>query len=286
MNNLKTLLLLALLTGLLVFVGRLVGGVSGMVIAFAFALIMNFGAYWFSDKIALRMAGAHEIDEADDPELFALVRQLAERANLPMPRVAVIADPSPNAFATGRDPAHAVVAVTTGIQQLLTPYQLAGVIAHELAHIKNRDTLTMAIVATIAGVISFIGQMASWALMFGGFGRSDDDEGGAGVLGGLFAVIVAPIVAMLIQFAISRSREFEADAVGARIVGDPEALAGALARLEVGTQRVPMAASPATAHLFIVNPFGGLNIAHLFSTHPPTAERIARLRAMPFVPLR
>ncbi|MCS6802743.1 MAG: zinc metalloprotease HtpX [Chloroflexota bacterium] len=281
MNNLKTLLLLALLTGLLIFVGRLVGGVSGMVVAFIFAIAMNFGAYWFSDKIALRMAGAHEIDESQDPELFAMVRHLALRANLPMPRVAVIDDPSPNAFATGRDPAHGVVAVTTGIRQLLTPTQLAGVIAHELAHIKNRDTLTMAIVATIAGVISFIGQMASWALMLGGFGRSDEEEGG-GVLGGLFAVIVAPIVAMLLQFAISRAREYEADALGARIVGDPEALASALARLEAMVQRVPMEASPATAHLFIVNPFGGLNIAHLFSTHPPTAERIARLRAMQF----
>ncbi|MFN8532946.1 MAG: zinc metalloprotease HtpX [Dehalococcoidia bacterium] len=285
MNNLKTLLFLALLTGLLVFVGRLVGGFSGMVIAFGMAIVMNVGAYWFSDRIALRMAGAHEIDEAQDPALFSMVRQLAETAGLPMPRVAVISNASPNAFATGRDPQHAVVAVTTGIREILTPDQLAGVLAHELAHVKNRDTLTMAIVATIAGVISFVGQLAQWALLFGGFGRGDDDDGG-GVLGGLFAALIAPIVAMLIQFAISRSREYEADADGARIIGDPESLAGALARLEVGTQRIPMSASPATAHLFIVNPFGSLNIANLFSTHPPTAERVARLREMQVAPVR
>jgi len=280
MNNLKTLLLLALLTGLLILVGRLVGGASGMLVAFILALAMNFGAYWFSDRIALRLAGAQEINEADDPELFTLVRRLAARAGLPMPRLAVIDSPSPNAFATGRDPQHAVVAVTTGIRQILSPAELAGVVAHELAHVKNRDTLTMAIVASIAGAISFIGQLAQWALLLGGFGRSDDEENGASVFGGIVAALIAPIVAMLLQFAISRSREFEADATGARILGNPEPLASALARLEVATHQLPLATSPATAHLFIVNPFGRLDIANLFSTHPPTAERIARLRAM------
>jgi heat shock protein HtpX len=282
-NTLKTTVLLAALTGLLVVIGRWLGGPGGMMVAFIFALLMNFGAYWFSDKLALAMAGAREVSPAEAPELHRLVAELARRAGLPMPRVAIVESEAPNAFATGRNPRHGVVAVTTGIMRILDRDELAGVIAHELGHIKNRDTLISAVAATIAGAITMIANMAQWALMFGGLGSSSDDEeggGAAGLVGGLFLIILAPIAATLIQLAISRAREFDADASGAHIAGNPIALASALRKLEAWSARRPMAVNPATAHMYIVNPLRGGAIAGLFSTHPPTEQRIARLERL------
>jgi len=286
-NTLKTVALLAALTALFIFVGRLIGGNGGMIIAFFFAVIMNFGAYWFSDKIALRMAGAHEVSYNEAPELHRLVDQLAAYGRLPKPKVCVIDNPSPNAFATGRDPGHAAVAVTTGILRILNTQELAGVLAHELAHIKNRDTLIMTVVATFAGAITMLAHMAQWALIFGGM-RGDDDEGGGlgSLAGGILMIFLAPIAATIIQLAISRAREYSADSGGARIVGEPLALASALEKLDAAVHRVPMAVNPAAAHLFIVNPFSGGAIAGLFSTHPPVAERVARLRDMAMNPSR
>jgi heat shock protein HtpX len=280
-NSLKSAALLALLTGLLVFIGNAMGGSGGMLLAFGFALVMNFSAYWYSDKLALSMAQAHEVSEQQAPELHRMVEQVAYLSGMPKPRVYVVDSPSPNAFATGRDPQHAAVAVTTGIMGLLEPRELAGVLAHELAHVRNRDTLWSTIAATIAGAISMIAQMAQWAMIFGGFGRRSDEDEGPGLVGGLFTILLAPLVATIIQLAVSRSREYEADATGARLSHDPLALASALAKLERGTAMRPMVeASPATAHLFIVNPFSGSNLGKLFSTHPPIEDRIRRLHQM------
>ncbi|MEK7338607.1 MAG: zinc metalloprotease HtpX [candidate division NC10 bacterium] len=276
-NTFKTAVLLGALTGLLVVFGNFFGGQQGMVIAFAFALLMNFGAYWFSDRIVLAMYRAREVSEAEAPELVAMVRGLAQRARLPMPRVYVIPTPSPNAFATGRSPRHAAVAVTEGILGLMDREELEGVLAHELAHVRNRDTLISTIAATLAGVIMMLANMARWAAFFGG-GRDDEDRGG--VLGLVVMAVLAPFAALLIQMAISRAREYLADATAAQVTKKPGALASALERLQQASQRLPLQANPATAHLFIVNPLSGRSLLGLFSTHPPVEERVARLRAM------
>jgi heat shock protein HtpX len=280
-NTLKTTLLLAALTGLFVVIGSAIGGQTGMLIAFAMAVTMNLGAWWFSDSLALRMSGAREVSPAEAPMLHQLVATLAAQAGLPKPRVCLVESEAPNAFATGRSPAKGAVAVTTGIMQLLNRDELAGVLAHELAHIKHRDTLIASVVATLAGAITMLANIAQWTLLFGGLGGSDEEEGEglAGVAGSLVMIMVAPIAALLIQMAISRSREFSADAGGARILGDPLPLASALEKLEWTASRAPMPVNPATAHLYIVNPLHG-GISGLFRTHPYTAERVARLRAM------
>jgi heat shock protein HtpX len=253
-----------------------------MVIALVFAVAMNMGAWWFSDTLALRMSGAQEVSPEEAPDLHQMVETLSLRAGIPKPRVYIIESETPNAFATGRSPAHGAVAVTTGIARLLTRDELAGVVAHELAHIKHRDTLISSVAASIAGAISMIADMAMWAMIFGGLGGSDEEEdngGIAGMVGGVLTMILAPIMAMIIQMAISRAREFSADAGGAQILGDPLPLASALEKLEWAAGRVPMDAKPATSHLYIVNPMMG-GLAGLFRTHPPTEERIARLRAL------
>ena len=279
-NLIKTGFLLVVLTCLLVLIGGAVGGRQGMAIAFLLALVMNFGSYWFSDKIVLSMYGAQPVDEAQAPVLYRIVRELAAKAHIPVPRIYIIQDDSPNAFATGRNPQHAAVAVTEGILRIMTEDELRGVLAHELSHVKNRDTLIMTIAATIAGAITYLAQMAQWAAIFGG-GRRDNEEGGGGsAIGTLLMAILAPIAAMLIQMAISRSREYEADATGARVAGRASGLEHALQKLDTASKRVPMEATPATAHLFIVNPLTSGGLASLFSTHPPIEERIARLRAM------
>ncbi|MCL4302673.1 MAG: zinc metalloprotease HtpX [Anaerolineae bacterium] len=281
-NTFKVTLLLAALTGLFIFIGSALGGQTGMFIAFGLAVLMNMGAWWFSDKLALKMSGAQEITPAEAPDLHRLVEQLAERAKLPKPAVYMIDSDAPNAFATGRSPSKSAVAVTRGIMHLLNRDELAGVIAHELAHIKNRDTLISSVAATIAGAITMLADMATWAMIFGGFGGSEDEEeGGLGELAGsLVFIIVAPLAAMLIQLAISRSREFSADATGARILGDSLPLANALEKLERGADRHPLEVNPAASPLYIVNPLRGGGLAGLFRTHPATAERVARLRAM------
>jgi heat shock protein HtpX len=282
-NTVKTTLLLGGLTGLLVLIGSALGGTSGMIIAFVFAILMNMGAWWFSDSIALRFSGAQPVSAAEAPELHQMVETLAERANIPKPAVYLIDSPAPNAFATGRSPQKAAVAVTTGIMSLLTPSELAGVVAHELAHIKHRDTLISSVAATIGGAISMIADMAMWSALFGGFG-GDDEEGG-GLAGGFVMLIIAPIAALLIQLAISRSREFSADEGGARILGDPRPLASALEKLDywfhnragmVNQQPV----NPATAHLYIMNPLTAGGLGNLFRTHPPTEQRVERLLAL------
>jgi heat shock protein HtpX len=279
-NLIKTGFLLVVLTCLLVLIGGAVGGRQGMAIAFLLALVMNFGSYWFSDKIVLSMYGAQPVDEAQAPVLYRIVRELAAKAHIPVPRIYIIQDDSPNAFATGRNPQHAAVAVTEGILRIMTEDELRGVLAHELSHVKNRDTLIMTIAATIAGAITYLAQMAQWAAIFGG-GRRDNEEGGGGsAIGTLLMAILAPIAAMLIQMAISRSREYEADATGARVAGRASGLEHALQKLDTASKQVPMEATPATAHLFIVNPLTSGGLATLFSTHPPIEERIARLRAM------
>ena len=272
-NTTKTTLLLAALTGFFVFVGGALGGTGGMVIALLFAVTINMAAWWFSDKMALKMSRAREVTPAEAPELHRMVEILSQRAGIPKPSVHIIDSPAPNAFATGRSPAKGAVAVTTGITQVLNRDELAGVIAHELAHIKNRDTLISSIAATIAGAISMIADMAIWSMIFGG---GDEEEGGAG---GFLMLILAPIAALIIQMAISRSREFVADAEGARILGDPQPLADALRKIESSVKQRPMEVQPATSHLYIINPvFGGL--AGLFSTHPATEKRIAKLQEM------
>ncbi|MDA8414938.1 MAG: zinc metalloprotease HtpX [Desulfobacteraceae bacterium] len=276
MNTLKTTLLMALLTVLLVSLGGALGGRGGMGIALVMAAGMNFFSYWFSDKMVLSMYGAQEISESDDPRYYGVVRRLAQRAGLPMPKVYLINTETPNAFATGRNPQHAAVAATSGILRILSEDELAGVMAHELAHVKNRDILISSIAATFAGAITYLAHMAQFAAIFGG-GRNDDDEGG-GIFGMILMAILAPIAAMLVQMAISRSREFGADAGGASISGTPLALANALQKLEMGNQQIPMEATTATAHMFIVNPLTGGGLMSLFSTHPPMAERIARLQ--------
>src|SRR5262245_13232131 len=280
MNRLKTTVLLATLTALLLWLGHALAGQGGLMMALVFAGLMNFGAYWWSDKLVLRMYGAQEVTEAEAPGLHGVIRNLARRADLPMPRVYRLPQEAPNAFATGRCPEHAAVAVTDGLVQLLDREELTGVIAHELGHVKNRDTLIMTVAATVAGAVSMLANMAQWGLIFGS-GRSSDDEERHHPVLGLIGVIVAPIAAMLIQLAISRSREFLADESGARLSGDPLALARALRKIEAWSQKVPMTAgSPATAHLFIVNPFTGGGLARLFATHPSTAERVQRVEAM------
>ena len=281
MNTTKTVFLMAVMTVLLVFVGSLLGGKGGMMIAFVMALVMNVGSYWFSDKIVLRMYGGQELTRSDAPELFQITEELAARGGLPMPKVYLIRGDQPNAFATGRDPDHAAVAVTEGIMRMLSRDELRGVIAHELAHVKHRDILVGTIAATMAGAISMLANMAQWAMIFGG-GRSSDDREGGSPVAGLVMMIVAPFAAMLIQMAISRSREFLADEGGAQMAGDPMGLAGALRKLEARAHQIPMEASPSTAHMFIVNPLSGGGIMKLFSTHPPMEERIARLEAMAY----
>jgi heat shock protein HtpX len=283
-NMLKTTLLLATLTGLLVIVGQMVGGTSGMIIAFIFAVIMNFGTYWYSDKIVLKMYRAQEVTAADYPELYGIVQKLTLRANLPMPKVYIVNTSMPNAFATGRNPQHAAVAATTGILGLLNAEELEGVLAHELAHVKNRDTLISAVAATIAGVITMLATWAQWAAIFGGIGGRDN-QGSGNIIGFIALAIVAPIAATIIQLAISRSREFAADAEGARISQKPWALANALEKLEYGSahyreRKGDVHASESTAHMFIVNPLKGSSLMNLFRTHPVTEERIKRLRAM------
>ena len=282
MNHVKTFFLLMVLTGLLLLIGGAVGGQAGLIIALVFALAMNFGAYWFSDKIALSMAHARPITADDDPQLYQLVAEQARLANMPMPKVYEIDDPSPNAFATGRNPQNAAVAVTTGIRHILTPEELAGVMAHEMAHVGNRDTLIMTIVATIAGAITMLAFMAQFAAIFGSFGgHSDDDEGGGGnIITLLIIAIIMPIAATIIRMAISRAREFQADQTGAHTCGNPEALARALEKLERGSEIRPMKVNEAASHLFIVNPLSGRSMARLFSTHPPIEERVRRLREM------
>jgi len=283
MNALRTTLLLGLLSCLLIIAGGAIGGRSGMTFALVMAGVMNLVSYWFSDKIVLSMYGARQVSEADYPEFYGMVRQLAISAGMPMPKVYLIESDTPNAFATGRNPEHAAVAATTGILRILSREELMGVMAHELTHVRNRDILISSIAATIAGAITYLAHMAQWAAMFGA-GRDSDDEGGGGMFGMILMAILAPIAAMLIQMAISRSREFGADTGGAEISGNPLYLAGALRKLEMANQQIPMDANPATAHMFIVNPLSGSGMMSLFSTHPPLEERIRRLEAMAYGP--
>jgi heat shock protein HtpX len=278
MNKLKTTFFLALLAGLFVVVGSLIGGRNGATVAFIIALVMNFGAYWFSDKIVLRMYGAKQVSEAEAPVLYRIVRNLATRAQLPMPKVYLIESDTPNAFATGRDPQHAAVAATTGILRILSEEELTGVMAHELSHVTHRDILISTVAATIAGAISYLAQMLQWALIFGGGDREERHP--LSFVAEIAVMILAPIAATLIHLAVSRSREYDADLGGAQLCGQPLWLAEALRKLHLGVQRFPMQANPSTAHLFIVSPLTGNGILSLFSTHPPIEARIARLEAM------
>lgn len=280
MNTLKTGLLLGALTGLLMLIGGWFGGQNGVVIAFLFAMAMNFGSYWFSDKIVLRMYHAQPVSESEAPELYRMVKDLALRASMPMPRLYIIPEETPNAFATGRNEQHAVVAVTEGLLRILSRDELEGVLSHEMTHIRNRDILIGSIAATLAGAIVMLANMAQWTAMFGGGGHDDDEGGGGNILGLIVMAMLAPIAATLIQMAISRSREFLADEGGARISGKPYSLAGALEKLSQASRALPMQANPSTAHMFIVNPLTGRSLMNLFSTHPPIEERIARLRSM------
>ncbi|QXE89047.1 zinc metalloprotease HtpX [Geomonas subterranea] len=277
MNRFKTAVLLTTLTLIMVALGGAIGGRGGMYFAFFMACAMNLFSYWFSDKIVLRMYGAQEITEAENPAFYGMIRRLAVQGGLPMPRVYIIPSESPNAFATGRNPDHAAVAATEGILRILTPEEMEGVMAHELSHVANRDILISTIAATIAGAISMLANMVQWAAIFGS--RSDDEEGGG--WGGLALAIIAPIAAMLIQLAVSRSREYLADESGARLCGKPLSLANALRKLDQASRALPMyEARPATAHMFIVNPLSAGMLMKLFSTHPPMEERIARLEQM------
>ncbi|MGH9522155.1 MAG: zinc metalloprotease HtpX [Terriglobales bacterium] len=283
-NALKTTALLGLLTGLIMVVGEYFGGRQGLVLALGFAAVMNFVSYFFSDKISLAMYRAQPVTREQLPRVYDVVERLTQRIGLPMPKIFVIPNESPNAFATGRNPSHASVAVTQGILDLLNDEELEGVLAHELGHVRNRDILISSIAATLAGAITFAARMAMWGAMFGGYGGRDDREGNGGAIGMLAMMILAPFAAMLIQLAVSRSREYGADETGAHFTGNPYALASALRKLDAYSRRVPMAASPTTAHLFIVQPLlgmGGLNWAGLFSTHPPIAKRIERLTGHP-----
>lgn len=283
MNTLRTTILLAVLTALLIWIGDMLGGRQGAIIALLLAGGMNFFSYWFSDKIVIKMYGGQEVTAQDDPELYGMVQDLTQRAGLPMPKVYLLPQDTPNAFATGRNPEHAAVAVTDGIRRILNKRELAGVLGHELSHVKNRDILVSTIAATLAGAIGYLAQMAQWAMIFGG-NRDRDEEGGGNIFGLIVMMIVAPIAAMLIQMAVSRSREYGADEGGAKVTGDPLALASALRKLHMGAQNIPLevnnATANATAHMFIVNPLTGGGLASLFSTHPPMEERIARLEAM------
>ena len=281
-NTLATTALLGALTGLFVLAGGAIGGTSGMIVALLFAALMNFGMYWFSDKLALKMSGAREVTSAEQPALHVMVEQLSQRAGIPKPRVYLIDSEQPNAFATGRNPTKGAVAVTTGISRLLTSDELAGVVAHELAHIKHRDTLISALAATAAGAITMLADMAMWALIFGGLGGDEEEGGIGGMVGGFLMLLVAPIAATIIQLAISRTREYRADAGGAAILGDPLPLASALEKLEWAAGRTtPPVHTPAAAHLYIVNPLrGGAGLLSLFRTHPASEERIRRLRLL------
>ena len=282
MNTLKTTVLLAALTGLLMAVGAFFGGSQGMMFMFVISILMNFGSYWFSDKIVLKMYGAQEVTPQDAPDLTRMVSGLAQKAKMPMPKVYIINTEVPNAFATGRDPEHGVVAVTTGIMRALNYEELEGVVAHELAHIKNRDTLISTIVASIAGVIAMIGNIAQWSAIFG-LGRGDDEEGGiGGIVELVFLIVVAPLTATLIQLGVSRSREYMADQTGGTMSGNPLALASALKKIEYyAKHRVMPAATPATSHMFIINPLSGAGgmLVSLFSTHPSTTDRVTKLEA-------
>ena len=280
-NQFKTFLLMLILTGLFMLVGSVIGGRSGVMYAFVLAALMNFVTYWFSDKIVLRMYGAKEVAQGEAPELYGIVGELTNKAGLPMPKVYIMGNDTPNAFATGRNPEHAAVAVTTGILRILSKEELMGVIGHELSHIQHRDILVSTIAATMAGAISMLASMARWGAIFGG-GRSNDDEGGGGGGNFLFVLLftmVASVAAMMIQMAISRSREYMADEGGARLT-HPLSLAKALGKLDMAARRIPMEANPSTAHMFIVNPLTGGGVLSLFSTHPPIEERIARLEEM------
>jgi heat shock protein HtpX len=274
-NSIRTGILLVGLTVLMMVIGNLLGGRQGIIIAFVFAVIMNFGSYWFSDKIVLGIYRAKPVSEAEAPQLHRLVRQLTQQAGLPMPKICVMPSESPNAFATGRNPDHAVVAVTQGILRLLSEDELKGVLAHELAHVKHRDILIGSIAATMAGAIMMIAYMARWAALFGGLGDRDDD--GGGIIGLIAMSILAPIAAMLIQMAISRSREYAADAAGASYAGNPYGLAKALEKISSASKQIPMQAQPSTAHMFISNPLSGKSMMNLFSTHPPMEKRIEKL---------
>jgi heat shock protein HtpX len=277
-NTVKTVFLMTLMMVLFLFIGEMIGGKSGLTYAFIFSLAMNFFAYWFSDKMVLASYRARQVSEAEAPRLYSMVHRLATRANIPMPKLYMIPTETPNAFATGRSPQHAAVAVTEGIMKIINDEELEAVIGHELSHVIHRDILTSTIVATFAGAIAYLAQILSWSLFFfGGRGRDDDSSS---VIGELFVIIVAPLAAMMIQMAVSRSREYKADEGGAKLSMKPLSLASALGKLEAGAQQIPMQAQPSTAHLFIVNPLSAQRFAKLFSTHPPTQERIARLEAL------
>ncbi|SPF33288.1 Protease HtpX homolog [Candidatus Sulfotelmatobacter kueseliae] len=280
-NTFKTALLLTLMTLLLLFIGRYFGGQNGMILALIFAGVMNFVSYFYSDKIALAMYRAQPVTREELPRAYAAVERLTQKIGIPMPKIYVIPSESPNAFATGRNPSHASVAVTHGILGLLNDEELEGVLAHELGHVSNRDILISSVAATLAGAVTMIASMGRWAMIFGGYGRGERDNRGGGGLAALFMLIVAPIAATLIQLAVSRSREYQADATGAHFTGNPYALASALQKLDAYSRRLPLQATPSTAHLFIIQPFLGMSFGSLFSTHPPIAKRIERLTGRP-----
>ena len=277
-NKFKTTMLLGLLTGMVILIGFFLGGQRGMIIAFVIATAMNFFSYWFSDKIVLAMYQAKEATEREAPELYMIVANLIQKAQMPMPKIFIIPEEAPNAFATGRNPEHAVVAVTEGLLKLMNRDEIEGVLAHELAHVKNHDILISSIAATIAGAIMILANIVKWGAIFGGGSRDDEDQGGLGMVGMLVMAILAPIAALLIQMAISRSREYLADETGVHFVGQSRGLANALYKLGIYSHKIPMSANPQTAHMFIVNPLTGRSLMNLFSTHPPIEERIARLR--------
>ena len=279
-NQIRTTILLAVLTALILWIGQVLGGRQGMIIALIFAAGMNFFSYWYSDKLVLRMYRPREVTADQAPELYEIVQRLTQQAGLPMPKLYIIPQEAPNAFATGRNPEHAVVAVTEGLRKIMNRDEITGVLAHELAHVKNRDILIGSIAATMAGAIMMLATMARWSAIFGGIGGSNDERGGGGIIGLIAMSIIGPMAAMIIQMAISRSREYLADATGAKFAGHPEGLAAALEKLGAYSKRLPMNASPATAHMFIVNPLSGRSMLNLFSTHPPLEERIARLRGI------
>lgn len=278
-NNIKTVLLLGLMSGIILFLGQITGGKDGLIIALGIAIFMNFFAYWFSDKIILFSSGAHEVTPTDAPKLHSIVEQLAYSANIPKPRVYIIDTPMPNAFATGRNPSHSAVAVTTGLLDILDDYELRGVIAHELAHIKNRDILISTVAATLAAAITVFVRMLAWGLMAAGNSRDNSRSGGNAILG-LLMIIIAPLLALIIQMWISRTREYQADESGARIAGTPHGLASALAKIAGFSKRIPISPNPATAHMYIYSPLSGESILRIFSTHPPVEERIKRLQSM------
>jgi len=277
-NQIRTTILLGLLTALILWIGQVLGGRQGMIIALIFAAGMNFFSYWYSDKLVLKMYRAREVTANQAPELYEIVQRLTQQAGLPMPKLYIIPQEAPNAFATGRNPEHAVVAVTEGLRKIMNRDEISGVLAHELAHVKNRDMLIGSIAATMAGAIMMLATMARWSAIFGGIGGGNDERGGGGIIGLIVMSIIGPMAAMIIQMAISRSREYQADATGAEFAGHPEGLAAALEKLGAYSKRLPMDANPATAHMFIVNPLSGRSMLSLFSTHPPLEDRIARLR--------